>query len=382
MNKTNPIFEALNELNENYAAEAILPRKKKMKKPLKIALIVVAATLALGTTAIAASSGDRPVMKLNHKEMIADYDEYVNADGWTVKTLTALEPYDEIVPYRPVGRIRAYYENGDFTFYDELGVNINRIAADTDLFGTAFKGDESDLHAKFADGPDYLRGRGGIAGDYSSMEFEEWIDPIKYAEYQVMLAKFNRMSIQEKVYYLNLNGYDYYDGFNGISHPTAEEHFTLDGNAHTSMNGFDDFCAFSYQSTPSEVYKIFGFTPIIGADMTEDTARCFALLNYNNDNKEFTQGLYQYSLTDMASGTPIDFTAWHYADLKDTFTDHYGFDYEYIELNDGTQARLHRSITGDYIAEFEHEGSAYAFKTSLDRDNVTRILANLGVFNA
>lgn len=48
MNKTNPIFEALNELNEDYAAEAILPRKKKMKKTLKIVLIAaVAAVLAM-----------------------------------------------------------------------------------------------------------------------------------------------------------------------------------------------------------------------------------------------------------------------------------------------------------------------------------------------
>lgn len=50
MNNTNRIFEAMNDLDENYAAEAILPRKKKMKKPLKIAIIVVAAAaLALLT---------------------------------------------------------------------------------------------------------------------------------------------------------------------------------------------------------------------------------------------------------------------------------------------------------------------------------------------
>lgn len=43
MNNTNPIFEAMSGLDENYAAESVKPRKKKMKKPLKIALIAVAA---------------------------------------------------------------------------------------------------------------------------------------------------------------------------------------------------------------------------------------------------------------------------------------------------------------------------------------------------
>lgn len=51
MNKTNPIFEALNGLDENYAAEAVTPRKKKIKKPLKIAAIVAAFAAALSMLA-------------------------------------------------------------------------------------------------------------------------------------------------------------------------------------------------------------------------------------------------------------------------------------------------------------------------------------------
>lgn len=47
MNNTNPIFEALNELNENYAAEAVSPGKTKMKKPLKITLIAAVSAAAL-----------------------------------------------------------------------------------------------------------------------------------------------------------------------------------------------------------------------------------------------------------------------------------------------------------------------------------------------
>ncbi len=62
MNKTNPIFEAMNELNENYAAEAVVPGKSKMKKSLKIALIAVAAAalaLLVGFTASTVSGRHR-----------------------------------------------------------------------------------------------------------------------------------------------------------------------------------------------------------------------------------------------------------------------------------------------------------------------------------
>lgn len=45
MNTTNSIFEALDELNENYAAEAVTISRKNLKKPLKIAIIAAAAAV-------------------------------------------------------------------------------------------------------------------------------------------------------------------------------------------------------------------------------------------------------------------------------------------------------------------------------------------------
>ena len=403
MNNTNRIFEAMNDLDENYAAEAILPRKKKMKKPLKIAIIVVAATLLLGTSAVAASSGDHPIMKLNHRQMLADYDEYVNENGWTVKTLTAVEPQDDIPTYRPVGKIRAVYNENDtgiFTFYDELGVDLE-ITQDTDIFGTAFKDDKSDMHEKGANGPDYLRGRASIAADYSWVSYEDWVDPIEYIKYKADEVAWNRKSLQEKADMLNSLEYGRYStlkDFGGIPHPTAEEHYTVDGCPSTYIHNFDiapsdrpdyssndilfkHYITYNYRCIPSTALKMFGFTPLIGENMTESVGRCFVKLDIDNDLKEFTQGMYQYSLNDTASGTPIEFTVWHKAELRESFTDHFDFEYEYIELNNGTQARLHRSVSGDYIAEFEYDGAFYAFKTSVDRDGVTRILIDLGVLN-
>lgn len=71
MNKTNPIFEALNGLNENYAAEAVTSGKKKLKKPLRIALIAIAAAafIVMGCSAAVRSSlmfDDKAVMEFNY----------------------------------------------------------------------------------------------------------------------------------------------------------------------------------------------------------------------------------------------------------------------------------------------------------------------------
>lgn len=60
MNNTNPIFEAMSCLDENYAAESIKPRKGKMKKPLKIAVIAAAFAAALSLLAgFMSSTSDR-----------------------------------------------------------------------------------------------------------------------------------------------------------------------------------------------------------------------------------------------------------------------------------------------------------------------------------
>lgn len=70
MNKTNPIFEALTDTNENYAAEAILPlKKKKMKKPLRIGAVAAAALIIMGcSVAVRSSLGfdNRAVLEFNY----------------------------------------------------------------------------------------------------------------------------------------------------------------------------------------------------------------------------------------------------------------------------------------------------------------------------
>lgn len=78
MNTTNPIFEALNELNENYAAEAVMIPRKKMKKPLRIVLIAAAAVvlaLMVGfTTAAFKGQNNVSFTKGNSMEQFFDLD--------------------------------------------------------------------------------------------------------------------------------------------------------------------------------------------------------------------------------------------------------------------------------------------------------------------
>lgn len=70
MNKTNPIFEALTDTNENYAAEAILPlKKKKMKKPLRIGAAAAAALIIMGCSVVIRNSlkfDDQALLDFNY----------------------------------------------------------------------------------------------------------------------------------------------------------------------------------------------------------------------------------------------------------------------------------------------------------------------------
>ncbi len=392
MTEFNPIFEALDGLDENIAAEAVRPAKKKMKKPLKIAIIAVAATLALGMSAVAATSGSNPIIKINKRQISGDYEEYVNSEGYTVKTVAAVIPQSDMPTYRPIGKIRAEYVDGSFYFYDELGVKINDIAEDTAFYGTSSKDNKVlDSHAKGYESPDYLEGIMTVAADYSYVEYTEWVNLIKYAEYKSNTAKWNRLSLQEKIDFYNMEleaaGVNYYNDYGGISHPTTKEQLALNGIGHFSAGDnqitgpdgvfYDPFNAYSFENTPTEIFKLFGFDPLAVEEMSENKCRCFAMLYYDQELKEFTQGIYQYTLTDDETGAPIEFTAWHYADKRECHTDHFDFDYEYVTLDSGAEARIHRSVNGSYIAEFEKDGAAYAFTTDLDRGIVIRILNNL-----
>ena len=89
------------------------------------------------------------------------------------------------------------------------------------------------------------------------------------------------------------------------------------------------------------------------------------------------QQIFIYTMTDSASGKDVKFTVWRSAEEKDVDTSCFKFDYEYIPLKNGTEARIHQSVDYNYIVEFEKDGAAYAFVCDLDRELVNRVLENM-----
>ena len=131
--------------------------------------------------------------------------------------------------------------------------------------------------------------------------------------------------------------------------------------------------------------KLYGYAPIsidgfsekagttvviyTNAVLTEDKTRYTFI-----GDKEITQQMFVYTLVEEQSGTEVLFTVWRSAEHKDTYTDHFDFEYEYIRLNNGTQARLHQSADYSYILEFEKDGAAYGLQLGRERDLADSIL--------
>lgn len=391
--KMNPIIEALDGINENTAISAA-PQKRRMKTPLKIVIISVAAVVLLGTTAAAATLGEHPIVKINNKTVTPSYSSYVNDDGWTLKTTVVKYPVD-CAGYEPVGEIRAVYDENcedktdDVHYFDELGVMIDNISKQLAIYLKATKEGEIDIHSMNGTGFfDYHQSE-SMDSDGNNIQIEFWQDPIQVARQVILEKRFAKMSIDEKIEYQLMYGWDIgYPEYGGFQHPSMRDIFSADTNA---WYGRSD--VINYKGLPGDVAAgYYGYTLDQPEGFTEkDGVQVIMIFNthYVPDENfpqinrtvadKVIQQMFIYTLTDNASGKDVKFTVWRSAEEKDVDTSCFKFDYEYIPLKNGTEARLHQSGYSNYIVEFEKDGAAYAAVTDLDMELVERMLINLNL---
>lgn len=394
MKKLNPIIEALDGVDENTALAAAPSGKRKMKKPLKITIIAVAATLLLGTTAAAATLGEHPLVKLNDSQVTPKFSSYVNDNGWTIETTVVEYPVDT-AGYVPVGEIRAVYDANcaDMTdnihYFDELGVRIDRISNQLAIYLKAVKEGEIDVHSMKGTyfGGDFHQSESMDQDGTISIEF--WQDPIQMAQQASEEKRYAKMSVDEKIQYQLMYGWDIgYPEYGGFEHPSMRD--ILSADAHGSYGGDD---VINFNGLPSDVAaKYYGYTLDKPDGFTEkDGAQVIMYFNdvmgvnqygYNQmvkaEEPKVIQQMFIYTMTDNASGKDVKFTVWRSSEEKDVDTSCFKFDYEYIPLNNGTEARIHQSGY-NYIVEFEKDGAAYAAVLDLDMELVERVLTNMSL---
>lgn len=380
MKQLNPIIEALDGIDENIALAAA--KKRKMKKPLKIVIIAAAAALLMTTTATAATMGDQPLIKLNNKSYPADVYTYTDQNGWTIKTtlITLPEEYTDS-GYIPVGEVRPVYNKDarhpeDIIYYDELGVRIGAaygVSSNMYIFTDIEKNEEIPRHyTSFFDLP--YRHQGISGKPDGSIYVDIWQDAVQAAQEVYDNFRREHATIDEKVEAVIRDGWDFgLPGYGGYKHPSLHDIMEDSSTQSVGSNiliGFDGL--------PSEVAnKHYNYALDIPEGFTEKEG-IQAITFYDYDAKLVTQQMFIYTLTDETSGKDVKFTVWRSAEKKEVYTDHFGFDYEYISLNNGTQARLHPS-DNTYIAEFEKDGAAYAIQIDSDKETVGNVLKNIGL---
>ncbi len=376
MSKLNPIIEALDGIDENFAAEAT--KKRKAKKPLKIVVISVAAALLLGGTAAAATLGEHPLVKLNGNQVTPKYSSYVNADGWTVETTVVQLPIDTAA-YKPAGEIRGVLNGDDIEIYDELGVKVYDVSGDLNIYCNAAKPGETPIHTLHSFSYSDYHEREDITAD-GVHQIEFWQDPIQAARSAAEQSRYDRMSVDEKVNYLLMWGWDIgYPEYGGFERPTMRELVELGAQTSSGSAVIADF-----EQLPGEIMpEYYGYEPVSLDGFTEKSGLQTLIFNQikaadnSTEEKLISQEMFIYTLTDAASGKDVKFTVWRSADEKDVYTDHFGFEYEYISLNNGTTARLHQSGFSSYIVEFEKDGAAYGIQCDIDRELVERVLQKM-----
>ena len=382
MNKLNPIFDAVSEIDDKTVADFIPKYKTKPPKALRIAAVTVAAALLLGTTAAAATLGDDPIVKINNKQVTPWYSSYVNENGWTVKTTAVEIPFADR-RYQPVGEIRAIFDDSslDMDFYDELGVRLDNLADNINFYINAEKPGEIPFLGAHGTTYEYYHQSETITSE-GEILIDIWQDPVQAVKSANEKKRYENMTVDERIEEMGVYGdLIEFSEFGGLECPSIRELFESDS---TGLFGITNNLV-KFECTPSEAMKLYGYAPIsidgfsekagttvviyTNAVLTEDKTRYTFI-----GDKEITQQMFVYTLVEEQSGTEVLFTVWRSAEHKDTSTDHFDFEYEYIRLNNGTQARLHQSADNSYFLEFEKDGAAYGLQLGRERDLADSIL--------
>lgn len=389
--KINPIIEALDGINENTAIAAA-PQKRKMKTPLKIVIISVAAVMLLGTTAAAATLGDHPIVKINNKTIATKVSNYVDDNGWSIRTTVIEYPVDT-AGYSPAGEVRGVYdENAEYKpdelkYYDELGVRIDRISDQLAIYLDASKEGENDFTSMKGTSFSGYHQRESRNAERTEINIEVWQDPIQAAREALEEKRYAKMSVDEKIQYQLMYGWDIgYPEYGGFERPSMRDIIAADtrgsygGGDIINFNGLPGAVAAEYYGYMLDQPD--GFTEKDGVQVIMYFNDVMVVNQYGYqmvkaEEPKVIQQMFIYTMTDNASGKDVKFTVWRSAEEKDVDTSCFKFDYEYIPLKNGTEARIHQSVDYNYIVEFEKDGAAYAFVCDLDMELVNRVLENM-----
>lgn len=378
--KLNPLIEAIGEIDEKMIEKAQTPAKKRVG--LRIAIIAAAAALLLGTTA-AATFGNNPIVKINNKKVKARYSSYVNEDGWTVET-TAVELPVDYCCYKPVGEIRAVFDSDtqETACYDELGVRLGHrgVSIWLNLYVNAEKDGETPFLFVSGSGDDVHHQSETMSADGKKIEIEFWQDPAQALKSELQDKKFKRQTAEERYKDFLIYGDPFeYAELDGFKCPTYHELFSIE-DIHITNHG-----ATFPSLLPSEAMKLYDYAPVELKGFSEKAG--LSVFFFTDEVRwehglymevhEITQQMFVYTLVEEQSGAEVLFTVWRSAENKDTYTDHFNFDYEYIPLNNGTQARLHEGLDGIVILEFEKDGAAYGLNLGTERGMVETVLERI-----
>lgn len=382
MTKLNPLIEAIGEIDDALVEKAQAPSKKRAR--IRTLIIAAAAVLLLGTTAAGATFGNNPIVKINNKRVSSRYSSYVNEDGWTIET-TAVELPVNYCRYQPVGEIRATFDGDtqDVVCYDELGVRLDRkVHHWVNLYVHAEKEGETPFLfvSGSADG-DHHQGE-TMSADGKEIEIDFWQDPAQALKSELKDKKFKRQTAEERYADFLIYGDTFeYAELDGFKCPTYHELFAIEDIRITNQ-------AATFPSMlPNEAMKLYDYAPVELKGFSEKAGLSVFFftdeVRWENglymEVHEITQQMFIYTLVEEQSGAEVLFTVWRSAENKDTYTDHFDFEYEYIPLNNGSNARIHQGLDDIFILEFEKDGAAYGLKFDGERDFAETILERMGL---
>lgn len=378
MTKLNPLIEAMSSIDDVMVEKAQAPVKNRAR--VRTLIIAAAAVLVLGTTAAGATFGDNPIVKINNKKVTSRYSSYVNEDGWNVET-TAVELPVNYCRYQPVGEIRAVFDGDthETVCYDELGVRLDNIHHWVNLYVYAEKDGEIPFHFSSGHVDDNHHQSETMSADGKEIEIEFWQDPAQALKSINDEKKLEKMTVDERLEELRIYGDPFeYAELDGFKCPTYRELFGAEGVGRITNGGAN------FKSAPSEALKLYDYAPVSlegFSEKAETTVFLFTDAERFEDGSftvtAVTQQMFIYTLVEEQSGTEVLFTVWRSAENKDTYTDHFDFDYEYIPLNDGSNARLHQGLDDIFILEFEKDGAAYGLRLGGERDFAETILEKM-----